>query len=310
MGEGWKDIFKFGRSHQPESVPSVVEKNFAPLTAQLDTELAQSELKDDALLYEAVGGTVGMVAAESTALAHQGDSAYTPQSISALRAAFVEAGTKAAGAFKDIFTYDETNGNTVVEGSATETAAKVKEAKGQPKFINAQMLPRVVNSIDPTATPESIASAIEKADFFAVRTMVAKMLGMNEQRAKETQRDAAGTQQFLKTVLKPDDYFLSLVDTIKEPGAAPSVQDVTTLELGFRLANVTWASGQPLIALYEGENSERGNSEKQDNFRAFDDMVAKMYNEGGLDRATFEVMKDLEQLKEFVKQVREAETKA
>lgn len=286
------------------------QTELAALTEKLDAELSPDMLLHQADWDAHVGHWIGEIATDSLYLAHANDQRFPETVKQKIKDIFSRAGRAAAEKFSTVLDFSAQNGISVRQGmDEEEMKKKLSEAKNAPKYINAHYLEELVKAADTNATPESITAAIKNANFFTIRAMVANMLGRTPEDEAATRRDVEGTRANLKKHLEEEerntgnkDYFSHLVDDIEESKVKPSNQDVVALELGFRLANVTWAAGQPLNGIYELQTkgkTMRGNSKTQGNFRAFDEMVRYMHERAGLDRAAFEVMKDLEQLKEF-----------
>lgn len=283
MGEG----LKFWKKKEPEAIEdSVTDKDFQAVTQELDDAVSRERLKEDPNAAETVGSAVGWAAADSLYLAHRNDPGVPYETRTEVARIFTEA--------------------------ATETAKN--PAGSYAKEVNAKYYEELVHAIDPEMSREAMAAAVEDGGFYAVRRILAQMLGRSPEEEVATRKSPDDTKAFLKEMLDEEerktgtkDYFYKLVDTIAAPKRELSAQELRSLEMGYRLAAGTWGGAQPIKGLTEGtpeKPSLRGNSKTQPNFRAFDDMVRTIHLRGGLDRAAFEVLKDSEQLKRFLELVR------
>lgn len=307
-GEGWR---LFGKKKEEPSLSGLEKRKLREGLTGIMSTLSPEALSSDPDVYKTIGQTIGDVNARSFRLTHEDYTRFSPKVLRSIGAILTAAATEAGEKFKDtVISFNGTE-NVLANHDAETLKTNVKKVSGEAKYVNAKHYEDLVTTVDESATAESIASAVKKADFYTIRALVAQMVGSDE---VSTRRSPEETRKFLKERLaeeevrtgKPD-YFKGLVNGIKEPTETPSKEDLLALELGFRLANATWAVAQPLRGMYEIKTSKegkttRGNVKEYPAFAAFDDMVHRMYEMGGLDRAAFEVMKDLEQLQEFVAQ--------
>ncbi len=303
------NLFGSKKEKAPSEGPGINGEKYAALTERLGAKTSQERIKNDPDVYGTIADAVSETAVSALYETHRNDPRFPADSKIPVWEQFKAAAHDAASEFEnEVLVYNGTE-NVLADKDPKELEASMKKASGAAKFINAEHLLPLINAINPNATAESVASAIKKADFYTIRTMVAKMIGTDE---AATRRDPEATKAFLKKKLaeeeartgKPD-YFMNLVDSISESGETPDDKELLALEMGLRLANTTWAAAQPLRGIYEMQTkgkTSRGDVTEYPTYAAFDDMVKRMYDAGGLDRAAFEVMKDLEQLGEFLAQ--------
>ena len=123
------------------------------------------------------------------------------------------------------------------------------------------------------------------------------------------------SHQLVAELLQAEGYSLQANAKTREGGAQPlDTKGQDSLEMGLRLANATWKSGQVHRAAWEG-NDGRINPEKRVAYNPYDVLKTNMFNDElgktkdpnlAFGRVVFEVYKDLIQLQD----ARKAETAA
>jgi len=212
---------------------------------------------------------------------------------------FKDAALKAGDAFKGAFTVD---GQKIAE-KEKDTFKPAMSAAGGIAY-------EALKTLDKNA-----GLVIDRTNINDISKIVAGQLGFETKLSGEAIKDLISS---MKDTLLKDDYFKDKIDGIPlslssmTGGKDLSEKDLKTLELGIRLANTTWKSGQVHRAAWEG-NDGRVNPEVRTAYNPFDQLKGQMFNETlaaltkdgtppaqardlAFARVVFEVYKDLDQL--------------
>lgn len=207
-----------------------------------------------------------VIAMESAVLAASAADVKDPAKVGELYKLFFAAAYEAGAAFRPAFTEDGKK-STAADADTRRTAAQ--SAAGGVAF---RALPQLFSLVAGTPADQAKAEAtriIRGASVEDVASIASGDLGLN------VFPSAAKIAETLKAVVSPDDYFFKELDKLENRDS-----DHALLNLGVRLANVTWKAGQVHRAAWEGTD-RRINPKAGDRlavFNPYDNLKADMYN--------------------------------
>jgi hypothetical protein len=212
---------------------------------------------------------------------------------------FKDAAVKAGEAFKGAFT---ASGEKIPEQEKDVFKPAMSAAGG--------IAYEALKTLDKNA-----GKIVDRANINDLTKIVAGQLGYETKLSGEAVKDLITG---MKDTLLKDDYFKDKIDIIPlslssmTGGKDLNDKELGTLELGIRLANTTWKSGQVHRAAWEG-NDGRVNPEVRTAYNPFDQLKGQMFNETfaaltkdgmppaqakdmAFARVVFEIYKDLDQI--------------
>jgi hypothetical protein len=215
---------------------------------------------------------------------------------------------------KPLFTNAAKDAGAAFKGAFTDAGVKIPEqekAVFKPAMSAAGGIAyEALKILSPKA-----GEIVDRANINDIAKIVAGQLGFESKLSGEAVKDLITG---MKDTLLKDDYFKDKIDGMplslsSQTGSKDlGTTELKALELGIRLANTTWKSGQVHRAAWEG-NDGRVNPEVRTAYNPFDQLKGQMFNETmdaltkegmppaqakdmAFARVVFEVYKDLDQI--------------